>query len=326
MTTRAHAAASMLLAIIVSGGCGGSSDAGGSTDTGAGSGDSGVADGPTSAADSTGGPAMQWPPGETAGLAESCVWHDDCVSWYCRRHADAPADPDAACAETPPWGAMVVTGNIRDLRTRAPVGNVGVRVISAFAAVANPATADALAETTASADGRFEVTAEGVGGTPLGIVATIQAEGYYLTATALAGPIDDGTDYFPGNDIHDMWVIPEADVTAFSEMLAGDPLLASYLPLGEKGGSIGIVRDEATGEPIAGAVVQSEDGVDSAAYIRYLDDAEDAFGSEATGASGLFVIVNADLAESFEALVDGERIGSNVAGSAEQSVLAVSIQ
>lgn len=322
MTTRAYTG--WMIAMLL--GCGGSDESGASTSTGA---DDGSDPSDTTVGDTTAGTSgagMQWPPGETAGVGEACTWHDECVSWYCRRFSDVPADPEAACADTPTFGTMIVTGTIHDLRSGATVGDVGVRVISAFAAVANPVEADALAETVAGPDGRFEATSTLVNGTPLGIVASVDADGYFLTFTAVAGPVsDESTDYFPGNDIHDLWVVSDTDVTAWSEMLAGDPLLVDFLPLGEKGGAIGIVRDGTTGAPLAGAVVQSEKGVDTAAYIRYLNEDESGFDAEVTGSSGVFVIVNSDLAESFAAFVGDEEIGSAVAGTAAGSILAVAI-
>lgn len=323
MTTRTTMAA--LLGLVGLWACGGPATSSG--ETGSADGDeSGGSD--AAGADTTGGTTgagMQWPPGDTAGLGEACTWHDDCVSWYCRRFSDVPPDPEAACADAPPFGTMIITGTIHDLRTGAAVGEAGVRVITAFAAVSDPVNANALTETVATADGRFEATSDLVNGTPLGIVASVDADGYYLTFTALAGPLDDTTDYWPGNDIHDLWVVSDAEVTAWSQMLAADPLIAEWVPLGEKGGAIGVVRDEATGVPIAGAVVQSEKGVDTAAYVRYLDETGEGFGTEATSSSGVFVIVNADLAESFAAFVGDEEIGSAVAGTAAGSILAVAI-
>jgi hypothetical protein len=279
----------------------------------------------TSTTDASTGEDMEFPPGDTAGVGETCYFNDDCVSWYCRKFSDVPVDPDASCADNPGWGVMISTGNIRNIRTNEPIGNVPIRVISALGAVANPLIAETLAEGMADASGRFEITSTTTNGTSIGIVAAVEQEGFFLTLTALASPEGESTDYLPSNSIHDVWAVPASDLTDWSAMLAGDDRLAEFLPLGEKGGTVGVVRDEATGGPLAAATVVSEDGLETNSYILYLNEEQDGFNEEATATSGVFLILNADLAEEFEGFVGEDRIGSIVTGSADSSILAGSI-
>ena len=78
-------------------------------------------------------------------------------------------------------------------------------------------------------------------------------------------------------------------------------------PFGAKGvGEIGLV-------PTAGAD-------NSNAVIRYLNEAQDGFDEVGTGSSGLFVLVGPGLAETFEAVVNGEVVAGATAGSAAGAV------
>src|SRR5690606_20957034 len=126
----------------------------------------------------------------------------------------------------------------------------------------------------------------------------------------------DGGGYPVGVGNHDLWVVPAATLTAWSDVLEGDAgLPENSLPLGERGGIVGLVRDSTTGDPISGASVASLADTNNA-VIRYLDDAG-GFNDQVTGDSGIFVIFGAPTTgETFAATVDGTEIASQQAGSA----------
>jgi hypothetical protein len=293
---------------------GGSSEEGGST----------TAATTTTGVDGTGstGP-MEWPENDTAALGEPCAWHEDCASLYCVIFTDAPLDPDAHCEEPAgPWGTMRVTGTAFDLRTRMPVAGVNLKVASALGAAASPADTQSLAMATSDANGRCDVTSSLVNGNSLGLVAVMTGDGYYLSVTGLAGPIEDTTDYLPGNGIHEWWLVTTADLDAWSTALMGDAEVADFLPLTEMGGVVGFVRDAATGMPIAGATVMSTDG-GTQSVVRYLAADGMTFTADATSELGIFLIVNPALPEDFVAMVDGAEHGSGTAGAAPGAIFVL---
>jgi hypothetical protein len=100
---------------------------------------------------------------------------------------------------------------------------------------------------------------------------------------------------------------------------AVDPAL---LPLGDAGGVVGMVRD-ATGNPVAGAVVASTNAGTSS-LVRYLN-IDGTFNEVATSELGLFVILDPALPEDFEASVGGMVVGGGTAGSANDVVFTLVI-
>jgi len=81
------------------------------------------------------------------------------------------------------------------------------------------------------------------------------------------------------------------------------------------------VRDN-TGAPVADAVVQSVKA-DSMAKIRYLAGDGNSFGVNATASSGVFVVLDAGLAERFE--VAGAPAATETAGSAQDVIFVISL-
>jgi len=95
-----------------------------------------------------------------------------------------------------------------------------------------------------------------------------------------------------------------------------DSGLAPYVPLGENGGTLGKVRDQDTGEPVSGVHLISQHP-STLAQIFYLDDDGQGLNTEATGASGHFLVLDAQLAEKFDAYRDDELISSHEATLAQ---------
>ena len=240
---------------------------------------------------------------------------------YCERFSDAPPEI-GRCRGAPPQGTMHINATLRDLTSRSSVASAHVRIVGALAAVSNPVAATPLAETTTGADGRLKTETTDADGEPLGLVAIAEADGYFLTGTGLAQPLPDTTDYPFANQNHDVWLVPTAALDRWSAALASDATLAADLPLGEKGGIVGLVRNGLTGDPLAGAVVSSS-LADSGAQIRYLAEDGASFAADMTSSSGLFIILKPGLAEGFRAEVGGTTLGPFLGGSAESSIFAL---
>jgi hypothetical protein len=217
---------------------------------------------------------------------------------------------------------MSITATLRDLVSRGEVEGAEVRAVGAIAAVSNPVAATALAQATTGAGGRLSMQTTDADGEQLGLIALAHADGYFLSGTGLAEPLADSTQYPGSNQIHDLWLVPAAALESWSELLAGDPALSASLPLGERGGIVGLVRDATTGEPIAGAVVRSSNTTTSA-VVRYLAEDAQSFSDTATASNGLFVILEPGLAESFQAVAGGVTLGPNLGGTAAKLVFVL---
>jgi hypothetical protein len=257
---------------------------------------------------------------EGAAEGDACTANADCATGVCTIYTDVPLDAEAVCAATPVDCGMRITGTVFDFSTGEPLSGADLGVVPALQAATNPTGAIPLIEATSDGDGRVDATTpEAVTGA-FGIVGLTAAGGYYLTATGLAAPNDDAT-YNVGNNIHDIWAVPEGDLGDWSSELEMDPeILPENLPLGDAGGVVGLVRD-AAGMPIAGAEVVSTNG-DSVAFIRYLQD-DGTFSTDATSDRGIFVIIAPMLAEVFEVQVDGAAVGGGTAGSADGAIFTL---
>jgi hypothetical protein len=262
--------------------------------------------------------------GGDSSEAKACMSDAECDGGFCRRYQDVPLDPAMTCQAAPAEGAMHISGTLRDLVTREPLKGAAVRAVGGLGAVSNPRAAAALAQATTDDSGRVSMEGE-VSGQRIGIVALSEPTGYFLTATGLASPLEDSTEYLPHNDIHDLWVVPESALNGWSAALEAEPAALDYLPLGEKGGIVGMVRDVATGEPLAGAVVSSLEA-DSEAVIRYVTADGTGVTEDGTSANGLFVILNPGLPEPFHAVVDGKVLEPNLGADARGTVFVLVLQ
>ena len=252
--------------------------------------------------------------GETAADGEACTANADCASQGCLKYRDLEA---GECVAAPAGGNTRIAGTLVDFAAQMPVPNAELRVIGALSALSDPANAPPVIMATADASGQVDVVSATAISEGIGIVGIITGGDYYTTATGLASPT--AGVYGPMNGNHDIWAVPSAKLTEWSGYLVADADLATSLPLGDKGGVVGFVRD-GQGAPKAGAVVVSIKGASSTAKIRYLAADGLSFTGDATSASGIFVLVAPGLAEKFK--VEGGTV-EGTAGSAEKAVFVM---
>jgi hypothetical protein len=261
-------------------------------------------------------------PGDGAANDEACQSNDECASKLCEVFQDAPP-VDGTCQPAPTECRTRIMGRTLDFTTRTPVPDVNLRAAQAIQASVDPVNAAAEASATSDAEGMIDTLSDGQVMAALGLIGLTDAEGYYLTATGLAAPAE-GTLYGPANDIHDIWIMPADTLSDWSTYLMPDPEFADYLPLGGMGGVIGMVRDATTGDPYAGAVVVPTAPDTSSAVIRYLNDAGDDFVSDMTTSTGVFVIVDPGLGETFDVEIGGNPQGvTGTAGSASGAIFTL---
>jgi hypothetical protein len=263
------------------------------------------------------------------GIGDYCELNEDCSTGFCESYQTAPPDPDAVCAEGPGDGNVRMLGTLRDFDTLEIVSGEEVRIAGAMPVLADPTTAPAVAQGTTDDQGRYDI----LGGDDatkemVGLVALTERSGYYLTATGVVEPEIGGYIYPPGARNHDIWLFPAEMVTEWSDLLvAHDSSLSSYVPLGEKAGVIGKIRDQDTGEGVAGIELRSRTP-DSIAKIYYLNDDGDGLQTDVSGASGHFVVLDASLAEKVDAYLDDVLVSGHEAtlGQAFGAIFTTSIQ
>ena len=255
--------------------------------------------------------------GETAADGEACSANADCASVGCLKWRDLEM---GECVPAPAGGNTRIAGTLVDFITGTAIGGAELRVVGALtvALSPDPATAPPVLTTTSEANGQVDVTsteplAEGVG-----VVGVITGGAYYTTVTGLASPT--AGEYGPMNGNRDVWAVPAATLTEWSGYLMTDPEIMPSLPLGDAGGVVGFVRD-GNGMGKAGAKIVSEtNGAATTAKVRYLSDDGVSFNADATGTSGIFVLVTPSLAETFM-VEGGTAIGT--AGSAKKAVFVM---
>jgi len=246
---------------------------------------------------------------DTAADGEACSDNGDCMSQGCLKFRDAE---DGECVAAPANSATRIAGTLLDFATNTPIPSVELRVIGALSALGNPAMATPVAKGNADADGKVDFVSPEALKEGIGIVGIITGGDYYTTATGLASPT--AGKYGPMNGIRDIWAVPTAKLTEWSGLLAADPDVMTFLPLGDNGGVVGLVREAATSAPKAGAkIVPVADTTN--AFVRYLSDDGMSFNSDATGTTGIFILVNPGLAEKFT--VEGSPDVTASAGSAK---------
>lgn len=282
----------------------------------------------TTDSDPTGVPGNCGDPNEAEPIYEppgECYNNAGCATCNCLTFRDTPPLAEAMCAEAGAAGTMRVTATVLEFPTAEIVPSVDVEVFNAFdVGLMGIDNAVAVATTTADAMGRLDL--EIMPDDQIGMVAIIRADAFRATATGLAKPAMDGT-YEPANAIHDIFVIPESVITEYNAALMGDAALADYLPLGDAGGVVGTARNRYTGEPMAGIrLVSLTKGDATTAIIRYLNE-DGTFGTDATSATGTYVLFNPALAEEFEADLDGTIVSTraNKAGSGAPGVFTMNL-
>ncbi len=254
------------------------------------------------------------PPGE-------CYNNMGCGTCNCRTFRDNPPSTESVCADDPMDGQLTVTATLLEFPGNTPIPSQEVTIFNALEiGLMGPDNATPIGMVTADGDGRIEtqVTPED----QIGIVATVRADGFVDTATGLAKP-----PYEPSNAIHDLFAVPQSDIDAWNAELAGDAALADFLPLGENGGVVGVARNRYTGDPEAGIqIVSLENGDATGAILRYLNE-DGSFNPDATTSTGVYVLLNPQLAEEFEAAKDGTVVSTraNRAGSGAPAVFTMNL-
>jgi len=275
---------------------------------------------------STGDPSETTDTGDSTGATTGevgtgeCTVHDDCASGYCREFSDAPPDPESLCQDPPAGGSTRFTGTVRDIVTLQPVDDADIIVTGALQALTNPTGASALVSATTDGEGQFDATSPMAVSRQIGAIAIASSLDHYLTETGVAGPELDGA-YPPGNTIHDVWVVHNDDLVAWTNLLQADGADPTALPLGESGGFILIVRD-AAGEPVSGASVVSTEGGSSSVVYYPSSDSTSLVGQ--TSDLGIAIVINSALAEVFTVQAGGSNT-QITSGSVDQAVFAAGV-
>lgn len=288
-------------------------DDGGSADESAG--DDGVDDGsPGMCGDGGEDNLFYEPPGE-------CYNNMGCGTCNCRTFRDNPPSMEASCADDPGDDTMLITATLLEFPGDTTIPTTDVSIYNAFeVGTVGPDNATAIGMVSSDGDGRIETSV--VPMDQIGIVATVRADGFVDTATGLAKP-----PWEPSNAIHDVFAVRQADADAWSAQLAMEAELADALPLGENGGVVGVARNRYTGTPVAGVrIVSLTNGADTPAVLRYLNE-DGTFNADATTATGVYVLLNPQLAEEFEAEMDGAIVSTraNRAGSGAPAVFTMNL-
>lgn len=246
-----------------------------------------------------------------------CLVNGDCLTDACLEFRDH--DPAAICVEGPGGGNTRFPGTLLDFVTGTPLPATDVKIIGILSALSDPLNAQGVVMDTSDAAGIVDMTSASPVKEGIGVVAVVAGGPLYTTGTSVAAPM--AGVYGPMSAGHDLWGVPAATLSKWSGLLAKDPTLAPYLPLGAEGGTLGLVRDN-TGAPVADAVVQSVKA-NSTAKIRYLAGDGNSFGVDATANSGVFVVLNPGLAERFE--VSGAPLATQTAASAKDVIFVMAL-
>ncbi|MCP4679548.1 MAG: hypothetical protein GY854_29470 [Deltaproteobacteria bacterium] len=240
--------------------------------------------------------------GDSSIPHEECRTGEDCASGYCESYWTAPPDPNAFCDTALEQGEIRILGNTRDFETMEIMPHLEIDIIGGPAALQDPVDALALESVTSDENGLFALNVgQMVTKEPMAIGVRVNLDGYYLSLTGLCEPEIEGVMYPPGVRNHDIWAVPKSMVDDWTAIMMEDPLLKNFAPLGVMGGVFGRVRDADTGLPPKAPVELRSQYPDSQAIVRYLNEDGTGFIDGGTGPSGLYLILNAVLAEKFDA-------------------------
>ncbi|MCP4604606.1 MAG: hypothetical protein GY847_29475 [Proteobacteria bacterium] len=244
---------------------------------------------------------------------QRCATNNQCKSNYCDAWQGVPPDPNAICADGPPKGQLLLRGTVTDFPMRNPMPGAKVQFVNAIESAMMGCASEPIAETTADKFGRYELILKEEDMTdPLGIIAHTKLDGYYFTGNGIASPTD-GI-YGPGSNAHHAMAVSESLLNKISVLLENHPKAKSYVPLGEKGGVIGMIGNIVDGEAIEGAYIRSRKGEDSEAIILYPNEDYTAL-QDSASSTGIYVGLNPDIGEKFEAFYkDGTKVKIDAAG------------
>ena len=257
---------------------------------------------------------------DTDPVGADCSVNEDCSSRVCEKFTD-PAT--GMCVEAPANGNTRIMGTLRALDSNADVITAEINAVAALSAIGDPLNAESIVKGTSDSMGIFDFTSSEPIDAPIGLIALVNTAGYQVTATGLAQPIS-GNAYGPATTVRDIWAVPTAALDTWNAALMADmDFDQATLPLGAKGGVVGLVRDS-SGAPLAGATVVAVDPDTSTAEVRYIDEAGTGVTTGPTSSNGLFILVKPGLKEQFTVTgVSGTAIGT--AGSATKDAVFVMV-
>lgn len=250
-----------------------------------------------------------------ADIGDPCLVNSDCASRACLEFRDH--DPQAVCVAGPPGGNTRLPGTTLAFPTAAPLPATDVKIVGLLSALVEGKNAAAVVMGSSNGAAIVDITSAMPLAEGIGVAAMLAGGSLFTSFTLVASPMQG--QYGPMSDHHDLWGVPSATLTQWSGFLMKEPALAANLPLGDQGGTLGIVRDN-TGQPIAGAKLQSQ-MPNSKAQIRYLSENKLGFNPDQTASSGVFVVLGPALAERFE-LVGNPKVFAT-ANSAKQAVFVM---
>jgi hypothetical protein len=259
-------------------------------------------------------------PSGSGEAGDFCMEMEDCKSGFCATYSHAPADPDAVCKEAPPIGDIHIMATVTDFMTDQIISNQELKLGGALDVSQNPAGFPPAQILTSDKDGRIDVILSGdVTTLPLGLVVVGEKEGYYPTSTGLVKPEAGCNMYVPATRNADIKIIKKTDLSAMSDALKADfPDESDRLPLGEKGGVLGVIKHVVSGDGVKDAVLKSANDSTSA-RIYYLNEARDGFTTGKTSSNGIFVIMQPGLAEEFNAFIGSKKVSRRSATAGETS-------
>ncbi len=244
---------------------------------------------------------LECPPNTPVPNGVYCHSDAHCTSKLCISYQQVPPDPEGHCEQNANPNGILAIGTTLDIETGEPVLNASLDIYDAMQLSLMGCNAVPFASTTSDADGRFWEVIPSPATALVGIVVTAKtATGYAISAIAQ----DETANSFENRDI---LMVTDATLSKWSAMLAEDPQMEPYMPLGNRGGTIGIIRRMGSAAPIEGAELRSMINA-SNAKIRYLNADGTGFVDGATTSSGIFVLVAPALAEKFDVYVNNVKV------------------
>ncbi len=259
-------------------------------------------------------------PTGTGKNGDHCLEMEDCASGFCTTSSHAPADKDAICAKAPAVGDIHLLSTLTDFMTGDIIPNQTLKVGGGFDVSQNPTGFPVAAEITSDKNGKIDELLTGkTTKLPLAIVVVGEAKDYYPTSTGVSTPEAGCGIYPPATRNADLKMIKKADLTALSDALKNSyPDESDNLPLGDKGGVLGVIKFVETGAGVKDTVVKSTIDT-SKTRIYYLNKAQDGFTKDKTSENGIFILIKAGLAEEFVAYKNNKIISRRPATAGETS-------
>lgn len=245
----------------------------------------------------------------TGEVGEPCWEIEDCKSGNCAIFQSIPDPGDGVCAEANPTNILTVQATVRNFETLELLANTVVDFGAALTFSTNPIGASPVATATSDANGKIEVDFDTKACTEdslrLGVVGRIKKDGYYLSMGGIVAPEVDGAKGIYPSVLrnHDVLAVPADMLTAWSALLANDTEVASYLPLGDKGGCVVLTRKISDGSGVVGTKLQSNTNpTGSTALVRYLNEDKDGFNTTGMASHGIALVLKPGLGEKFDAV------------------------